>query len=276
MGEFETETENPGSMYRVISREEFDERMDQKSIFHEINRQMESLSKSATLDLLRDRLENAPSQDELNELLIRACESSKWSLQHIQCIIEAGADPHCSDEEPLMSSCDRDGDDFSIVAYFLNEHDADINVCDGILFTCAFNNENFTICRKLLESGLILSELDDTIEECEYNREELIKILMESGIEPERILPKLFSTGIKFDDHSPDFMEIYTQAKKYLSREDLGDLLVKTFDELNDKKAHPEKYASEYELYNPSDNEESVLEESDGDQSENDDQPDDE
>lgn len=205
---------------------------------HEIiEKQMKSVSASAIMDLLREKMETA-TKKELNELLSTACSSNKWSLQLIECIIEAGADPHHSNDEPFLRSCECYNTDFTIPSYFLNEHNANINAQNSTAFERAFMCENFVVAGKLLESGLIIKDLDVLLESFEYNEDELIKILIDNGFDPEVVTRKLLVHRFQLiddDENDVAFIRVYKQAKKYLTKEELGQLLVETIDKSIDE-----------------------------------------
>ena len=206
-------------------------------IYNIIEKQMKSLSSSSILDLLREKMEGAPKA-ELNQLLCSACGSNKWPLQLIECIIEAGADPNCAEDEPFLRSCECHGADFTIPAYFLNEHNADINAQDGCAFERAFMCYNFICAEKLLEFGFIIKDLNDVLTTIDYKQDKLIEILTRNGFDPEVIVRTMlvssFKSQIYDNDKENPFYTTYVQAKKYLSKEELGQLLVETVDKTID------------------------------------------
>ena len=188
-----------------------------------------------------------------NNLLWNACclGYKRWTVQLIGTIIEAGADPHYKNDIAFIESCARDGEDgdFTIPAYFLNEHNIDLNHngCGVDAFRSAMGTLNFDYGQKLLDCGLILSE--DSIKkiirgfDSGTDFERLIELLIKNGFNVEFVMVECLQLCYSSEFYSNDpFLNLYKNLKKYESEVNIGEVLMKTLDRRIDEKENPVRY----------------------------------
>ena len=207
----------------MASRTEQEEHL---SIFRLIEHRSKTSSDVAIMNLLRNELENA-DKSELKDLLYYAIESSIFTLEMIELIIEAGANPRSNKDRPFMLSCGRDDDDFSIPAYFLNECDVDLNSSNGSNATCgekafciACGSNNYNIAQKLLDNGVVLNTkvVKYISLRCEDdNKDKLLQLFVKNGVEPENVVYNMLVSTVEFYDEDKNFLQIYKQARKIQS-----------------------------------------------------------
>lgn len=102
-------------------------------------------------------------------------------------MVDHGANPRIDNDRCFIEIC-LNCNDFTIPSYFINECGADINAQNGAALKRAFDYSYLQMARMLIDNGTSLT--DNVLSEImgHYNVDDAkLKLLIESGIEPDRI-----------------------------------------------------------------------------------------
>lgn len=138
------------------------------------------------------------------------------SLEEIKYMIELGADPRGDNDMPVVLACCLS--DINVVTYFINEYGADIYAHNNNALYNAIRNENkessIEITRMLLDNGIVANNSDIKLA-IQENNYEIIKLLVDYGTEPERII-KIFFEQIFIDLNEYGYNMVYSNSLSML------------------------------------------------------------
>ena len=134
------------------------------------------------------------NQEKINNYLF--CYSICLTLDEFRYMVENGADPRINNDRLFIEICS--GKSVEYLLYLINQCGADINAQNGKALSRAIKYGNIPVIKFLLESGIVVS--DNAIKQAIQKQDSIIAMMMEHGVDPERIAKIFWKHYMKYYD----------------------------------------------------------------------------
>jgi hypothetical protein len=168
---------------------------DNTSMFNQIKNRIGTTIESEAIDLIITNSEELTKQ-ELDDLLNDAIVKTN-NLNVIKLLIEAGANPRNSNDQPFINSSTKTNPE--MLTYFITEHNAKINAQNDQAFVFACYRDNYLVAKILIDNGFKINHTNEAIiinQICNMKSSKIIPLVIELGVNPNKIFSMMISTLI--------------------------------------------------------------------------------